>query len=133
MVIRYNGIDLDRVNRRVVHAGESHQFAMKEDHKLFDTFCFVLLSGGVSKEQMFFHIYHDDPDGGPLEGPHIFHIMLNKLEKTFFDRLEIEWRAWRIAGVNFYSIVPKHQFHDQRHPELYKNMRRRAYLGQSDA
>lgn len=127
MVIRYNGIEVSRENRTVSHLGETHQFARKVDHKLFELFCYVLLSGGVSKEQSFYHLYANDPDGGPLAGPHIFHILINKLELMFFARLQIEWRAWRISGVNFYSIVPKHQVHDSKRRELYVNSRRRAY------
>jgi hypothetical protein len=127
MVIRCsNGIELDRANKTVTHAGESYAWRPQDVNRAFDTFCFVLLSDGVSKEQVFFHIYGDDPDGGPLEGPHIFHIVLNRLDKEFFDRLQIEWRSWRIAGVHFYSIVPRHQFLDPRlRNHMYVNLRRR--------
>jgi hypothetical protein len=130
VVIRYNGIEISREEFRVSHMGETHQFMPKDRNRLFEVFCYVLLSGGVSKEQIFYHLYANDPEGGPLEGPHIFHILINKMEKTFFDRLQIEWRSWRISGVNFYSIVPKHQFHDPRHREMHKNLRRRAYKEQ---
>jgi hypothetical protein len=114
MVIRCsNGIELDRKRGTVTHMGEFYT-RHKASCLSLKLFSFVLLSNGVSPKQAFCHVYGADPAGGPLIWPHIFHIMLNQMEKRFFDRLQIEWRSWRIAGVNFYSIVPRHQLLDPR-------------------
>jgi hypothetical protein len=126
VVIRYNGIELDRKNRTVTHLDETYVFQRHPRSVRFELFCHLVLGGGLSMHMLFDLFYQDDPEGGPIEGPHYFLIVLNHMEKSFFDRLQVEWRAWRIAGVNFYCIVPKQQLRDPKHRSLYKNLRRRV-------
>lgn len=129
MVIRYDRIELDRENRTVTHRGQTHRFN-KGNNVQFKLFCHLLLGAGLSLEMLFQMIYGDDPDGGPMEGPHYFLIALNHMEKRWMNRLELEWRVWRIAGVNFYAIVPKHRLLDPTHRSVYKNLRRRARMAE---
>jgi len=126
MVIRCNGIEIDRKTRTVTHLGARYIFPTHKRSVRDKVFYHLVLGGGISLEMMFYLIYGDDPEGGPLGGPHYFLILLNQMEKSFFDYLQVEWRVWRIAGVNFYCIVPKHQLRDPNHRSLYKNLRRHA-------
>lgn len=127
MVIRYNGITIDREKRTVSHNKKSYTFSCVRRRKVDVTFRLLLhlvCGPGLSVTELFNLIYADDPDGGPLEGPHILLVNLNQLEKRVLAPLDLEWRAWRLAGVNFYCVVPKYQLPDPKHRVMFKNLYR---------
>ena len=83
MVIRCNGIEIDRKARTVTHCGERYIFNYSRANVRFRAFLDLVLSGGLSLEQLFDRIYGNDPNGGPESGPHYFLIVLNQWEKKF--------------------------------------------------
>lgn len=126
MVIRYNGITIDREKRTISHGEQSYTFLGKRrgSDVSFPMLCHMVLGPGLSVHEMFDLIYREDPDGGPIEGPHMLLVTLNQMEKKCLKKLGLEWRAWRIASVNFYCIVPTYQLTNPKHQVMYKNLRR---------
>lgn len=112
MVIRYNDITIDRKKRTIRHRERCYQFDGRRSGSFdmgFQTICYLILSGGASAEMVFWHVYGDDIEGGPDLGPQIVLVALCQWKHGIFDRLNLEWRSWKIAGVSFYEIVPKYQ------------------------
>lgn len=108
-MIRTNGITIDRKGRTITHRGKVFFFNhMLGRNKRFELACYFILMGGASKEMAFWHLYADDPDGGPIDGPHIIHILLNKLA-TDLAEIWLSTRSWKLAGISFYEIVPRDQ------------------------
>ena len=128
MVIRFNGIEVDRKKRTVSHAGESYIFRNINGGVAFKSFCYFLLGDGVSLAQAFFHVYGDDPDGGPIEGPCYFVIRLAQWQRLFLDRMGLEYRVFIISGVRFYHIVPKYQPMNPNHRHSMRRERGRESL-----
>lgn len=115
-MIRYNGITIDRDHHVIQHQGKHLRFTRKvrkPRNIRFETACHLLLDAGISKEQLFWHAYGDDPDGGPLDGPHLFSVIINRLAQDF-AKISIEIRSWRIASVVFYCAVPRFEISNPR-------------------
>ena len=116
MTIRYNGITINRERRTIAHRGQFAVFAgarseaskpipEREESRRFKIACQLILGSGASMQQIFWHLYADDPDGGPLEGPHLIHIVMCQM-KPVFDKLDLTMRSVKIAGVSYYELVP---------------------------
>lgn len=112
-VIRYRGIEIDRKKQTVSHCGFVREFPYTSGGrrkyntptKTFESWCYLILSGGVSREQLFWHIYGNDESGGPLDGPHIFHVRFC-VWRPDFDRLKLDLVSSKTAGVMFYELRP---------------------------
>lgn len=104
-MIRHNGIVLNCRERSITHRGVTWRM---HQHR-FRALAMLILGDGVSMEQLFFHIYGDREDGGPLAGPHIFQVHFHHW-RPIFAQLHLEMRKMKIAGVTFYCLIPKHQF-----------------------
>ncbi len=112
MVVRYNGITIDRKKRTIKHRARFYQFDARRKagfDLVFQSICYLILSGGASAEMVFWHVYGGDPDGGPDAGTKVILIGLSQWKHFVLDKLDLEWRAWKIAGVSFYEIVSKYQ------------------------
>ncbi len=111
-MIKYNGITIDRALRTIAYRGRTHQFKGPLTRNIkFDIACSLLLDAGVSKEMLFWRIFGNDLDGGPLSGESHIQVTLNHVAQDF-ARLRIEIRSWRIAGVTFYCAVPMFEISD---------------------
>jgi hypothetical protein len=113
-MINANGILIDRQNKTISHAGETHCFVVKgvrnPCYKRFNALVYLILAGGASREQVFWHLYANDADGGPLAGPSVVSVWLTQ-SKSLLDKLQLETRHTRIANVMFYEIVPIFQLY----------------------
>jgi len=110
-MIRNNGIEIDRRARTISHRGVTTKFV---EHGLrndvtFPSLCHLILSAGASTAELFHLIYGDDPDGGPIEGHHVFHIRLCQWKIRHLRPLGLQVRRWRISGVSFYCVVPTYE------------------------
>jgi hypothetical protein len=108
MVVRYNGVEIDRSAGVVKHRGRQYR-AQRRRLRTFRMLEALVLGGGMSNAQLFWAVYGDDADGGPMEGPHIFWIMLCK-SNPLFEHLDFDLRSTKIAGVMFHELFPKHRF-----------------------
>jgi hypothetical protein len=114
-MIRYRGITIDRSTRTITHRGRAHTFQESKrgrgESVVFKSLVYLILGGAVSREQLFWHIYGNDPEGGPIDGYHIFDIHFQRWEKEqrYFSKLDLELRAQKISGVMFYELVPTYQ------------------------
>lgn len=105
-MITFKGIEIDRAGRAISHRGVTHEFSRTRNASRFKMALFFLLAGGASKEMAFWHLYGNDPDGGPESGELCIATMLTQLQICHLRELQLEIRSWKIAGVTFYEIVP---------------------------
>lgn len=105
-MIRYKGIVIDQKQRSITHRGVTwRQRARRDDAVMFRSVAMLILGNGVSKDQLFWHIYGDDPEGGPIDGPHVFDIRFAMWRKLFAS-LQLELRRVKTAGVFYFCLVP---------------------------
>ena len=107
-MIRNNGIEIDRRARTISHRGVTTKFnehGQKND-VAFPLLCHLILGAGTSIHGLFHLIYGNDPDGGPIEGPHVFSVRMNQCRHRYLRALGLQVRKWRISGVSFYCVVP---------------------------
>lgn len=106
-MIRYRGIAMDAKTSTITHAGYSRKF--KRDNRnrplMFLAFRWLILSGGLTRDEMFAHLYGDDPDGGPLDGPHVLHVKFATWRPDF-DHLKLVLRVEKISGRTRYELCP---------------------------
>jgi hypothetical protein len=110
-VITCNGIEIDRMQCVITHRNRSRWFRSPrielDESILFKSLTYLILGGGVSRAQLFWHIYGNDPEGGPIAGPQIFSIRFYQwAEQGIFRHLDLQLRTQRISGVSFYELVP---------------------------
>lgn len=122
MVIRVRGIEIDRNRKTIVYQNNSRSFYKNGD--TFDRVCYFILGGGVSLEMAFYRFYGGDPEGGPLNGPQIFNTLLDQWQERFLNKLDLEWRSYKIAGVSFYEIIPKSALFDPKKFSFTRSRRR---------
>lgn len=113
-MIRCNGIEIDRARRIITHRDRFRHFVSSKPRDtesiVFQSFVYLILGGGVSTAQLFWHVYGNDPEGGPNRGPDIFCTRFHQWECVgHFRALDLELISWKIAGVIFYEIVPASQ------------------------
>lgn len=109
-MIRCNGIAIDVPNRTITHRSRVGQFKSAKNNieqpaHRFKIMAYLILGGGVSKQQIFWHLYANDSEGGPLEGTHVIDIVFCQL-KAAISELDLEMRATKVAGITFYELVP---------------------------
>jgi hypothetical protein len=109
MVMRYNGIEIDRTTRTVRHRERICYFGTSRRNRSWEMLEALVMGGGVSNAQLFWFVYGDDPEGGPLYGPKIFDVQMSRL-KSVFNKLDLDLRSTKIAGVRFSELTPKHRF-----------------------
>lgn len=115
-MIRYKGIEIDRDRGIIRHRGRERKFhCYKKNGRdgesiQFKTMVYMILGGGVSIQQMFWHVWADDPEGGPLEGPHVFNVYFAQWrQRGVFWKLDLDLRTTKISGVTFYHVEPTYQ------------------------
>src|SRR5882672_10924168 len=108
-MITFKGITIDRIERTISHRGITRNFNLGRQHVRFKMLVFFLLAGGASKEMAFWHVYGDDPEGGPESGEKCVQVMMTQSTEWHLRKLGLEFRSWRIAGVSFYEIVPTYE------------------------
>jgi hypothetical protein len=107
-MIRHNGIVIDRKAQSITHRGATWRPQQRRSPaRMFRAISMLILGGGVSTHQLFWHVYGDCKDGGPLAGPQIFNVCLC-MWLPIFEQLQLEVRKERTAGVSFFRLVPKH-------------------------
>jgi hypothetical protein len=107
-VVRFNGIEIDPATCAIRHRGREWK-TWRKNSQVFLTIEALIIGGGMSTAQLFWRVFGHDPDGGPMEGPHIFHIRFNQW-RPIFEKLDLELRMVKLAGVAFYQLVPIHRF-----------------------
>lgn len=122
-MIRHNGIEIDKATRTITHRGRTRQFQehiVGEGHSIvFKSLAHLILGGSISRAQLFWFIYGDDPDGGPDKGPQLFCIRFHQWEtQGIFRELDLEMRRVKIAGVVFYELVPTYHV-EAKHARSY--------------
>jgi hypothetical protein len=120
-MIRYDGIEIDTIERTITHAGVTKKF--DNGSRSFEKVCYFILGDRVTLEAAFNRFYGDDPDGGPIAGPQVFNIDLNRWQHLYLNRLRLEWRGYVVAGTSFYEIVPKRRIAD---PQRFARMSQRG-------
>ena len=110
-MIRNNGIEIDRRARTISHRGVTTNFREQTQRNdvTFPALCHLILSAGASTTELFRLIYGDDPEGGPIEGHHVFVIRMNQWKAAYLLALGLQVRKWRISGVSFYCVVPTYE------------------------
>ena len=109
-MIRFGDVTIDRTARTIQHGDVRHQFQFNGKHG--DNLRFRLLQHlllcepGLSVEQLFSLLYDDDPDGGPLYGVHLIHIMLAHAE-PILQKLNLELHAVRHLSHTIYWVTAK--------------------------
>jgi hypothetical protein len=89
VVIRHNDIVIDRKSLTISVGYRSYAFKLSHNGYLrntcivFESICFILLKGWVSKPELFEHIYGQCAKGGPDHGIYIFDIHLNQWKKHY--------------------------------------------------
>lgn len=104
-MIRYRGITIDRETMTIRHAGHTAQFVRPDQRVKFGIMKLLILSNGIGAKKLFDLIYGDDPDGGPLEGPHVMHIKFKQWAATFAV-LNLQLVNKKAAGIVRYELVP---------------------------
>lgn len=101
-MIRFDGVEIDRANKIVRHAGKEMRFRRQESWKLV---CALLLSNGLTAEELFEHIYGDREDGGPIRHYKQIQKMLCLLrEKAGSAHLRVH--KFKTTGKTRYILVP---------------------------
>lgn len=109
-MIRCNGITIDVPNRTITHRSRVGQFKsaknnIEQPSRRFKLMAYLILGGGVSKQQAFWHLYANEIDGGPLGGWHVIDIIMCQLNGAIKE-LDLELRSVKISGVRFYELFP---------------------------
>lgn len=108
-MITFKGIAIDQTKRTISHRGITRDFNLGRQHARFKLLVFFMLAGGASKEMAFWHLYANDPEGGPETGEKCIQVMMTQATEWHLRKLGLEFRSWRIAGVSFYEIVPTYE------------------------
>jgi hypothetical protein len=106
-MVRHNGIEIDPGERSIRHRGRKWTTHTKNS-QVYRGLEALIIGGGLSTAQLFWIVFGHDSDGGPIEGPHIFHIRFQQW-RTIFERLDLELQKTKISGVSFYQLVPKYR------------------------
>ena len=109
-MIRCKGIEIDRANAVITHGIAKVHFGGRWREgvlrgKKFMLVQHLILSGGVTKKQLFDLFYGDDPDGGPLDGFHIFDIYMSQI-KSYIVRLHLHMHKEKRGGETYYRLEP---------------------------
>ena len=122
-MIGTNGIQIDLVGKVITHNGNVYVCVARggstgrsgvTPDKQFETLKMLIMSPrGISRGQLFDHLYGDDEDGGPDVGPNIFSVRFTQWAKQFAD-LELELYKETRNGVMFYKLLPKPKFSVQK-------------------
>lgn len=102
-MIMHKGIRIDQTERTISRFNIVTKFGSGNS---FEGVCHLILGGGMSKEMLFWHLYSNDPEGGPIAGPPMLAVRMNQWIKRYLRNLRLEIRSERIASVDFYEIVP---------------------------
>lgn len=107
-MVRHNGIEIDPGERSIRHRGQKWT-TLQKNSQVYRSIEALIIGGGLSTAQLFWIVFGHDPDGGPMEGPHVFFIRFNQW-KPIFKQLDLELRKTKIVGVMYYELVPVHRF-----------------------
>jgi hypothetical protein len=115
MVIRYNGIEIDREAMTIRHRGHLYEATERRadgrggrrgQHVQFPAFQHLILGGGLSVWQLFDMVYGDLKSGGPDDGPHIFWVAFvawNPVYRSLGLVMHHESRG----GLKRYQLIPE--------------------------
>lgn len=83
-MIRFDGITIDRKRHTIARIGIAMQFVPRRNRPshIFYLACTLLLAGPKTKKELFDMLYHDDPEGGPLD-PKIINVLLHQIKRRF--------------------------------------------------
>ena len=111
MVIRHNGIVIDRQAQTIFHNGFTRHFRAtknsaysKHGNLFFEAVGFMMLNGWTSRDQLFHHLYGGDPDGGPECGVHMLDVRLPQWRASL-GRLGLEIVREKRGGVQYFKIA----------------------------
>jgi len=108
-MIRFGNITIDANNLLISNGARNHQWpTMLKNGRpmtvLFRLTKHLLLSGGMSRYELFDLLHKDDPEGGPLYGPHIIDIYLNQV-RSKWDKLGLTLHKNKVASEMRYWLV----------------------------
>ena len=104
---RHNGIVINRKWKTITHRGVTWR-PMADRALAFHAMTMMILGNGVSRRQLFSHVYGHRPDGGPLHGPKVFDVHFNHW-KPVFAMLQLELHRVKVAGEMLFSLAPTMQ------------------------
>lgn len=104
-MIIHNDITIDRV-RMVIHRGDRRfKFSKYARRRMFPIICHLLLSGGISKDQLIEVMWGHREDGGPLYATNMIAVFFYQYRRVY-KALGMRLHRDRRASVSYYSLVP---------------------------
>ncbi len=109
-MIRFGTVTIDTKTRTITNGARSRQWMNNcNDSRgrliMFRMMKHLLLSSGITANELFTLLYGDRADGGPLEGDHIIHIHLAQV-KPALDILGMKLKTWRKNSRTVYRVAP---------------------------
>jgi hypothetical protein len=112
VVIRHNGIVIDKDKRTIEVHGYSHAFGNGGPHSYqnegvaFKTISYLLLSGSRTRRELFEYIYGHCAEGGPNAGPDIFnnHWINWSRPNGILDNLGLKLVREKRAGEMYFQL-----------------------------
>lgn len=116
MTIRINGIEIDRERTTISHRGRTkvfrtdwrssnNRYTKRGTSMTFDSIVHMLLSGGITKPDLYDKVYGHCRNGGPLDGPHIFDVRVHQW-KSLFAHLYLRFEKSKRGGTMYYTLTP---------------------------
>lgn len=108
MVIRTDGIEIDRVRQIIRHRSVEKRFsrAYVSGHQpvMFRTWEALIL-GEHTRESLFNLLYSSDENGGPNQGYNILNVRMS-MWKADFKKMEFDWIRNKRGGIVHWRLVP---------------------------
>lgn len=103
-MIRFGNVTIDRKKRIITNGKRSLHWVHGARIVEFRLLQALLLSGGLTKKQLFDLLYGWDPEGGPLHGVNIVSVMMVRLHKKM-RHLNVELRKSRHNSYTVYRAI----------------------------
>ena len=110
-MIRYGNISICSKTRTITHGARRHGFINPTNgrpaHIRFKTIKHLLLAdaNGLTREQLFDHIYGDDVEGGPETGIHVFDVWFQQWV-PLLKKLHLKIHREKRSGMMYLRLIP---------------------------
>lgn len=107
-MIRHNGIEIDRKEQMIRHAGREKWFSRGRNagrEPVMFRMWEAMIVGSINRNNLFDLLYSDDPDGGPVAGPWIIHVRLHQW-KNDYGKIKLRLDKTKWGGIVHYRLVP---------------------------
>lgn len=106
-MIRHGNIEIDCVQMVIRNGEHKHKLASNARRVQFPILCHLILSGGVTLDQLFELLWGHREDGGPMTGIELLRVRFCQY-KTIFCALNMKLVRERRSGHrhSHYSLVP---------------------------